>query len=186
MAINLKVAKRYSKGLFDFALESKQETLVYQEMKSLQNTILVSKELRNFLNNPILDPKRKLKVASEIFAKFDKITKTFIDLVIKHKREGNLLEITRSYQNLYEYNNNITKVSLITATELDEVTLDSIYKKSKLIPANAKIILNHKIDSTLVGGFILQVGDNQIDTSIKSKLASMRKEFEVNHYISKY
>lgn len=182
MAINLKVAKRYSKGLFDFAVQTKKQDEVYSEMKQIQQLISSSKDLKSFLNNPILDSKKKVQVASVLFKPFSEITQKFITLVIKQKREAHLVEISQAYQSIYENFNNIIKVSLTTATELDVVTKETIYKKSKLIPTNAKTILQHQIDESLIGGFVLRVGDNQVDTSIKTKLLNLRKNFNKNLY----
>lgn len=182
MSINLKVAKRYSKGLFDFAVQTKKHDEVYAEMKQIQKLIFDSKDLKSFLHNPILDSKKKIQVASVVFKSFSEVTQKFITLVIKQKRESNLVEIAQAYQTIYESFNNIVKVSLITATEIDITTKDSIYKESKLIPANAKTILKHQIDESLIGGFVLRVGDQQLDTSIKTKLSNLRKNFNRNLY----
>lgn len=182
MAINLKVAKRYSKGLFDFAVQTKKQDEVYAEMKQIQQLIFSSKDLKNFLTNPILDAKKKTQVASVLFKSFSEVTQKFISLVIKQKREANLVEIAQAYQSIYENFNNIVKVSLITATDLDTTTKETIYKESRLIPANAKTILQHQIDESLIGGFILRVGDQQVDTSIKTRLLNLRKNFNKNLY----
>ncbi|MCB9202691.1 MAG: ATP synthase F1 subunit delta [Flavobacteriales bacterium] len=185
MSINLKVAKRYSKGLYDFAKESAKDSLVYEEMKSLQNLIENSKELRNFFSSPILDVSKKTKIVKEIFSKYDAITKNFIILVVRHKRESHLLEISKYYQTIYENNNGMIKVYITSAVELDKQTLNSISEKSGIVPNNAKVTIINTVDESLIGGYILRVGDKQIDASIKTKLDAMRKNFNVNHYISK-
>lgn len=72
-----KVAKRYAQGLLNFTQEAGLTTSVFGEMKDLVNTIEKSKELQNFFNSPIIDIKKKISVANEIFKGFSPVTKKF-------------------------------------------------------------------------------------------------------------
>lgn len=71
----IKVAKRYAQGLLDFTQETGNTDVVFNEMRDVAKTIVDSKELQNFFASPIIDTKKKQKVAGEIFANFSAITK---------------------------------------------------------------------------------------------------------------
>ena len=65
-----KVAKRYAQGLLDFTQESGNTASIFSEMKDVVKIFNESKELKNFFASPIIDAKKKTKVALEIFAQF--------------------------------------------------------------------------------------------------------------------
>ena len=169
MSNTTKVAKRYAQGLLDFTTETGNTETVFNEMKDVAETISGSKELRSFFATPIIDYRRKQSVASEIFSKFSVVTKNMITLVIKQGREKYLEDIAKEYV-----------VTLTTAEELSQQSLDQIVKSSSLIDVNKKYKIKSIIKPELIGGYILRVGDQQIDNSVRTHLANLRKEFQLN------
>ncbi|MFV0304313.1 MAG: ATP synthase F1 subunit delta [Moheibacter sp.] len=182
-----RAAKRYAKGLMQFAVESGQTQQINQEMMDLQKAVQDSRELNQFLSSPILDSRKKVEVAKIIFKDFSPTTQNFIQLVINHGREKGLKEITKQYHYLYNQLNNVHKAEVITATELNDGLINEIVEKAKATIGNDYTYeIENKVDSSLIGGFILRVGDKQIDTSVKSKLFRLKKEFDKNEYIPKF
>ena len=183
----LRAANRYAKGLMQFALEANQTDLVYAEMNEVVKIIKGSDDLRIFLNSPILDAKTKEATLSQIFASFSKTSQTFISLVVRQGRENILTKIAEQFITIYDVINNIVTAEITSAVELDQPTIDKIVAKAKEgLDANAQVKVVNKIDSSLIGGFVLKVGNTQIDSSIKTRLASLKKQFTNNDYIPKY
>ena len=52
--------------------------------------------------------------------------------------------------------------------------------------SGSEVELLEKVDKDLIGGFVLRVGDNEINASIKSKLHKLSQEFSKNEYIKDY
>ena len=182
-----RAANRYAKGLMQFALEANQTDLVYAEMNEVVKIIKGSDDLRVFLNSPILDAKTKEATLSQIFAGFSKTSQTFISLVVRQGRENILSKIAEQYITIYDIMNNVVTAEITSAVELDQPTIDKIVAKAKEgLDTNAQVKVINKIDASLIGGFVLKVGNTQIDSSIKTKLASLKKEFLNNDYIPKY
>ena len=182
-----RAANRYAKGLMQFALEANQTDLVYAEMNEVVKIIKGSDDLRVFLNSPILDAKTKEAILSQIFAGFSKTSQTFISLVVRQGRENILSKIAEQYITIYDIMNNVVTAEITSAVELDQPTIDKIVAKAKEgLDTNAQVKVINKIDASLIGGFVLKVGNTQIDSSIKTKLASLKKEFLNNDYIPKY
>ena len=76
------------------------------------------------------------------------------------------------------------KAKLTTATDLPQKQKDSIIQiLSKSV--GQKVQLEEKIDAELIGGFIIKIEDQQIDSSIKADLIRMKKKFNDSTYISK-
>lgn len=182
-----KAAKRYAKGLMQFANESSQSQQINDEMKDLKNAIQSSKELAQFLGSPVLDARRKVQITKEIFKDFSPVTQNFIQLVINHGRGDILKEIATQYNYLYDKQNRVNTIEVTSATELDATTVDEIVEKAKQnFGEGFTYHIENKINPDLIGGFILRVGDKQIDNSIKSKLTRLKKEFEKNDYVPKF
>ncbi len=183
---NIRVAKRYAKGLFQFTQEKGNPTDTYKEMQSLSELITESKDLRSFLKSPILDYKKKQEIASKLFDSYSSSTRNFIQLVIQHRREANLQQITNAYIELSDVQNHVKKAILTTATEISDALAQKIVDDSKLISTSDTLQLTKEINPELIGGYIFKVGDQQIDASVKSKFNKLKQEFDDNHYIPKY
>ncbi len=182
-----RAAKRYAKGLLDFSLETGKAEEINREMKELRSAIQSNRELAQFFSSPVLDSKRKNLIAKEIFKDFSPIAQNFIQLVITHRRETNLREIANQYSILYNRINNIHKAEVTSAIQLDDVMVQEIVGKAKeTIGSNYSYEIENKVDPNLIGGFILRVGDKQVDSSVRSKLTRLKKEFDKNEYIPKF
>ena len=76
-----------------------------------------------------------------------------------------------------------------TAVITSAVSLDDNLRKQvqKALAENVKaeVELVEKVDSKLIGGFILRIGDRQFDSSVASELRKLTREFSANPYIPK-
>ncbi len=175
-----KVAKRYAQGLLNFTQESGSTASVFGEMGDIEKTIAKSKELQNFFSSPIIEVKKKISVANEIFKNFSPVTKNLIQLVIKHGRESQLQNIAQEFINKVEDMNGVQRITLTSATQLSNENINNILKSTNLVNHSNKFDVKTMINPNILGGYILRVGDQQIDASVKSKLGQLKKEFQLN------
>ncbi len=175
-----KVAKRYAQGLLNFTQETGNTASVFGEMGDIVKTIENSKDLRSFFGSPIIDVKKKIAVSNEIFKNFSPVTKNLIQLVIKHGRESQLQNIAQEYINKVEDINGVQRITLTAATSLSNENIQNILKSSSLVNHDKKFDIKTIINPNILGGYILRVGDQQVDTSVKSKLSQLKKEFQLN------
>lgn len=182
-----RAAKRYAKGLLDFSLETGNSEVIHREMKELKSAVQSNRELAQFLNSPVLDSKRKNLIAKEIFKDFSPTTQHFIQLVINQRREGNLKEIAQQYTALFNKLNKVHIAEVTSAVQLDDAMVQEIVQEAKTqMGADYTYEIDNKINPDLIGGFILRVGDKQVDSSIRSKLNRLKKEFDINDYVPKF
>lgn len=174
-----KVAKRYAQGLLDFTQESGNTESVFGEMKDVVKIMSESKELNQFLNTPFIDARKKDAVALEIFKSFSPVSKNIIRLVIKQGREAQLKNIAQEFINKVEDIKGTQRISLVTATKLSEQNIQKIIADSNMINVS-NYDLETIIKPEILGGYILRVGDQQIDASVKTKLNNIKKEFQLN------
>src|SRR5260221_14786232 len=113
---NPRLATRYAKSLIDLSLERGQLEQVYKDILYLMSVFRSSKELVNFLNNPVITSDQKLQVVKALDSeRTGEITKSFNRLLIKKGRGRDLPEIAESFIEQYkEYKSNHT-ATLTTA-----------------------------------------------------------------------
>ncbi|WP_419870701.1 ATP synthase F1 subunit delta [Chryseobacterium sp. CT-SW4] len=174
-----KVAKRYAQGLLDFTNESGQTATVFSEMKDVVKLMSESKDLNKFFLTPYIDSKKKIEVANEIFKGLSASSQNLIKLVIKQGRENQLRNIAQEYINKVEDINGVQRVTLTTATPISKENMDQIIQSTDLVK-DSNFDLNVIINPDILGGYILRVGDQQIDASVKTKLNQVKKDFQLN------
>ncbi len=170
-----RVASRYAKSVFDLAIELKLVDQVYKDMLLLEQVCKDNRSLVILLKNPIIKYDYKLKVLNRIFEKHvGDLTKKFFALVCRKNRADILAEASRVFVSLYHDYKGIVRAHVTSAVDLSK----EIRKDFEAIVSKAtgkKVELNTKVDESLIGGYVLQVGDNMVDNSLKNKLGSLRR-----------
>jgi F-type H+-transporting ATPase subunit delta len=170
-----KISVRYSRALFQSALEKKILDEVNQDM-ILIGEICKAPETKEFLNSPIIVPSKKIEIFHKIFGgHVEEITLSLLDLVVKNGRESFLPAIARVFIHETLRHKGITKSVLTTAVSIDAKVKKEITEMISRV-FNTKAELEEVIDSEIVGGFILRVDDNYIDASVRNKLNKIKKE----------
>ncbi|TDL99927.1 MAG: ATP synthase F1 subunit delta [Flavobacteriaceae bacterium] len=186
--VNYKLARRYAKGLLKFAVETKQEELISSDIQKLSTLLQNSPDLASFLASPIIDKAKKSEVCAEVFKGFSAPVSKFVQVVLDHGRESELKPILKQYGIIAKEEQGINKVVITSVVELPKEQQDQIISSNasffNLKTSQYEII--NRIDPSLIGGFILRIGDLQLDASIKSKLNKLKKDFNVNHYTPKF
>ena len=110
---------------------------------------------------------------------FNKIIKNFFSILIIKKRIFFLDNIIEEFLKLISHKKGEISANLISSKRIDDKTILDIEKE---ISANIKssIKLKSKVDETLIGGVVIQIGSLMIDTSIKNKLAKYKKAMMEN------
>ena len=181
-----RVASRYAKSLINLAIEKGELEKVYADMALVNATCMQSKELYLFLKSPIIKTDKKVAVLKEIFAnKVSKVSQEFIDLIAKKRREIYLSEIAQEFVAQYRAHKKILIAVITSAAGLD----DTLRKKVlEIVKDNLKseVELVEKVNKDLIGGFVLRIGDKQVDTSLARKLKQLTMSFSENPYIKEF
>lgn len=171
-----RAANRYAKAVLDLAVEKDQATAVNEDMKSVVSTISSSKDLRQFLSSPLIKAEQKKSALTGIFKDVNSITEGSFDLLIKNNRIDILSDVAMRYIFLFEEMNRREIATVTTAVPLEGELENKILAKAKQL-AGKEVSLNKQIDKSIIGGFILRVGDQQVNASVQSKLNELKREF---------
>lgn len=171
-----RAAARYAKAILDFAVEQKKTDILEKDMRTITETIGASKELREMLASPVLKGEMKKKALLSVFKGSDVITEGLIDLLLQNKRIGLLNEVAIKYIILNEDLKGEGVAFVTTAVPLSGELEKRVLKEVSKLTGN-KVVVKNKVDKSIVGGFILRVGDLQYDASISNKLNTIKREF---------
>jgi F-type H+-transporting ATPase subunit delta len=179
----IRISARYAKSLLELAVEQSNLESVLADVQAL-NEACKNRDLHLMLKSPIIHGTKKMQVLNALFEKnFNPVTMAFLKLITGKGREMYIPEIAAEFIEQYKIRNSITTVKLITATPVDQATVDNIH--SKLIASNEtgkKVEIVTVIDPQLIGGYILELGGKRYDSSVAYQLEQLRKEFKGNVY----
>lgn len=169
-----KSASRYAQALLDLAIEQNKLDAVAADMKYMATVCAENPELELMLQSPVVKADKKLSVLNAIFDQFDQLTNLFVDLIVKNGREAYLSQIASSFDVLLKAHQGIVPVTLISAQKLDDKVKKEIVSKVQA-SITGTVELTEKIDTDLIGGFIVRMGDTQIDASVASQINKLKQ-----------
>lgn len=183
---DIRVASRYVKSLLALAVEQGALEEVHRDMQLFS---LVCRENRNFvslLRSPVIRHENKRSVLKKLFTgKVGPLSLAIINIVTHKNREAILPEIAAEFHNAYNRHKGIGKAYLTTTVPASKELLETMQSISKKLTNLQTIELQTNVDSELIGGFVLNVGDQQIDASVRSKLRTLSLKFEENYFVKK-
>jgi F-type H+-transporting ATPase subunit delta len=180
-----KVASRYAKSLLDLALDKGRLEQVYADMKNVEQACKENRDLRLMLKSPIIKGDKKEHVLKAVFKDANEISLAFFSIIIRKNRAYALEEVAHSFIEQYKTHKKILTAVITTAFGLDEELRKKVLEVVKK-SANSEVELVEKVDKNIIGGFIIQVGDKQDDTSIRSKIMKLNRVFSGNEFVSKH
>jgi F-type H+-transporting ATPase subunit delta len=173
----LTVGSRYAKSLIDLAQEQNNVDVIKADMDLFIHTLKANPELKAVLSNPIIAHSKKTKILDAVFlGKVNKVTISFFKLMVDKGRGEVLYTTAYEYVNLYNIKRHITKARVTSATALSAANKQTLIAELQT-SIGGTVVLEDKIDPSLIGGFVLTVGDRQVDTSISASLKKLKKEF---------
>ena len=182
--IGSRAAIRYAKAILSLSLDLKKADIVNNDMQLITSTIEENNELQLLLNSPVIKSEAKKSALMAIFdKKIDEASIGLINLLIENKRLSLLPEVSKQYTLLYDEHKGSQIAEVTTAIPLTDDLEEKVLAKVKELTGK-KVSLENSIDPTIIGGFILRVGDKQFDASILGKMNNLRRTFENDAYVS--
>ncbi len=181
---NPRLAHRYAKSLLDLSQERGQLETVFNDMLFLQKVLKENPELSIMLRSPVIASDKKIKVLDAITTgRVTEVTALFTRLLVNKGREGNLPEVINAFIKEYRELKRIHTVTLTTAVPVSEEVKNRVIEQIKRVSDIQIIELETKVDDKIIGGFILQTGDQLVDASASYDLREIAKQFRNNDFI---
>ncbi|MBM3264363.1 MAG: ATP synthase F1 subunit delta [candidate division Zixibacteria bacterium] len=175
MATASDISYRYAAALLDAADERGALSRIRVEASGLLDIVDASPEFIEFLYDRSLMPDIKQRILSQIFeGKVDTITFNFLRLVVSKQRERFLPDILRACQALLDEREGIVNAQVTSAVPLSTDQEERL-KKCLAGFTGKRIRMKTGVDASLVGGFVVQVGDTVIDSTLTTQLRRIRQ-----------
>ncbi|MFI0429754.1 ATP synthase F1 subunit delta [Mariniflexile sp. HMF6888] len=174
-----RAAIRYAKAVLSLASDRKTIDAVNEDMKLIANTIAQSKDLSDALQSPVLSASVKKSVLLEVFKQSDKTTLSLIDTLVANNRIDILEDVAVKYSQLFDQSKGIEVATVTTAIALTDALKQKVLAKAKELTGK-DIEVQSIVDESILGGFILRIGDLQYNASIANQLSKLKREFTLN------
>lgn len=185
--VDSRAASRYVKSLLGLAVEKNVLDAVHADMLLFSKVCSENRAFELMLLNPIIKHDKKRDILERLFkGKVNALTLAIFDILTRKNREPLLPVIAKEFHLAYNVYKGIGKASVTTAVPLDATLRAEIENIVKRLSEKDKVELTEKIDKEMIGGFVLNVGDRQIDASIKNKLKALKVKFSHNPYIKEF
>ena len=174
-----RAAIRYAKAILSVAQDNNTTTKIQIEMNQIATAIAMSPDLSSALKSPIVKMSEKTAVLDHVFSNSSSEVKALFKTLTKNKRIDLLELIAQEYNRLFDQLNNKEKATVITAVPMTPALEEKVLGKLKSL-STKEISLTKIVDETILGGFILRVGDQQYNSSVSNQLNELKSKFQMN------
>ncbi len=165
---------RYASALFDLANEQGNVAAVESDLDSLGAAISGSDDLAALIRNPQVS--REAAAASmdgiATLLKFSPLTKNFLGVLAANRRLAALPEIVRAFASIAAATRGEVTAEVTSAHPLSATQLKALEAKLK-VREGKEIKVKASVDAALLGGLVVRIGSQQIDSSIRTRLNSL-------------
>jgi len=137
----------------------------------------VNNETRDFqllLDSPIVKSDKKIAIFGELFGQFEEISTAFVKLITTNRRENHLPSIAEAFDLQVKEYKGIVPITIVSAKQLEDSTRRIILEKVEN-SVTGQLEVTELIDDSLIGGFIVRMGDKQIDASVASQFNELKQ-----------
>ena len=182
-----RIGYRYAKSLFELAKEKDLLEPVRADMNMIHETAEASRDFVLMLKSPLIPASKKEAILHSLFK--DKLSSNFsellINIIVRKGRERYLDNVAKAFLVLYDVEKHIQRGKLISAEPLEEAQIAEI-KKIVEQQTGDSFEIDIEVDPSLIGGFILKIGDKLFDGSVSNQLREIKQDFVQNTYIKKF
>lgn len=171
-----RAAIRYAKAILETAVSSGKANQVNDDMKSIITAVVSSADLKEFLASPIVASDMKMEVLSEVFSSVQAETNSLFRLLKENKRFEILEAIALQYNTQFDELNGVEVANVTTAFPITAELEAKILAKAATI-STKKITIQNTVDPSIIGGFVLRIGDKQYNASVSNRLQELKREF---------
>lgn len=170
------IPSRYAKALFEVAAGKGEDSRLYDVMKTLETGFQANPGLQAVLANPYVAvaDKEKLLITAAGVGAGDSLFNDFLKLLAQNRRLDMARQIALAYMTIYRRTHSIYEVKVTTAapmSEKEEQRLKSLIQRHL---GAGGMEFSSTVDSSLIGGFTVSVGNERIDASISNELKQLR------------
>ena len=171
------VSKTYGDALFAVALESSRMDEFFEAVKVVADILRTNDEFGKLMNHPKITKEEKVKIVEEAF--LNNIPREIVGimtLMISKGRANEMLSVFDYFIELVKEEKKIGRADVVTAVELNADQKAKVEQKLLDTTKYETFEMNYSVDTSLIGGMVIRIGDRVVDSSIKTKLFELTRE----------
>jgi len=169
------VAGRYATALFELALEENALESVEQDLNRFQQAFDAVADLRRLVKSPVFSAEVQERAIAAILKKIEieGLTANFLKLIAKNRRLFAAPAMVKAFRTLLARHRGQTSAEVVSAAKLEEGQVRALQSALKAA-LHKDVQLDQKVDATLLGGLVVKVGSRMVDSSLRTKLNSLK------------
>ena len=174
-----RAAIRYARALILESSEKDTLDQTHDDMLLLKETFDQNIDLKHMIESRVIKNSIKLSSLRLVFKNLGQISLNLIDVLSENNRIDIIDLVAEKYIVQYKVIKGIQSATLTTAVPVNKKIEGEFLKKIAEL-TDKKTTLIKKVDKSLIGGFVLRIGDLQYNASYKNKLKNIKQEFNKN------
>ena len=170
------MAGRYAGALFELALDNKAVDAVKKDLDQFDALVVSSADLNRLIRSPAFGVDDQLKALSAVLAKagITGLAANFLRVITTNRRLFAVRDMIRAYRALVARHKGEVTAQVTVAEKLSDNNLDALKSALKSVTGGKDIDLDVKIEPAIIGGLIVKVGSRMVDSSLRTKLNSIK------------
>ncbi len=169
------IAQVYARSLFEVAQEAGLLDVIREQLGQFADALNEHREMVTFFFSPYFSTEEKKQGLGRLIEGAEPVFMNFLETLIERHRMPAIFRIRARYEVLWDDANQLLPVEVTSAVELGDETVQAIAERVRE-QTGRKIELSSSVDSGILGGIVLRVGDFILDASIRNRLNQLRKE----------
>ena len=169
------VAGRYATALFELGLEQKALDQIEADLNRFGEALDTVEDLQRLVKSPMFSAEEQGRALAAILDehKIDGLTKNFQLLVSKNRRLFASQDMIRAFRALLATHRGEMSATVTAASKLSDTQVTAL-KQALKAALGKDVMLDQRVDPSLIGGLMVKVGSRMIDTSLRTKLTSLK------------
>jgi F-type H+-transporting ATPase subunit delta len=172
--VQASLSGRYATALFDLALEKKTIDGVGASLASLKKALTESADFKALTSNPLVTREAASSGVAALAKamKLDKLTSNFLGVLAQNRRLAELGSVIAAFEGLASAHRGEATADVTSAHKLDAGQVTALKKQLKA-KVGRDVAVNLNVDPQILGGLIVKIGSQMIDSSIKTRLNTL-------------
>ena len=172
--IQASLSGRYAVALFDLARDAQSLDTVAGSLAALKAAIAQSPDFKGLINSPVLSRDAAGKTIGAVASTMgtDALTTKFLGVLAQNRRLGQLPAIIRAYETLLSNHKGEARAEVTSAHPLTKTQITALAKSLKA-RVGREVAVEAKVDPAILGGLVVKIGSQMIDSSIRTRLNSL-------------
>ena len=169
------VAKRYASALLESAEETGVTADVERDLAAFEGLLDESADLVRLVKSPAFSAEEQLAALSALLdkAKIAGLAANFVKLAARNRRLFVLPDMIKAFRAQLAEKRGEATAEVVSAAALSDDQVAAL-KQALSASSGKSVNISAKVDPALIGGLVVKIGSRMIDTSLRTKLNSLK------------